>query len=122
MKCDTYWPLEPLECVEFGKFKILNLGIASKGDYQITLLEVTNSEVQAYTGHSLCAGLATAVRIAVLQTGETRRLKHFLFLSWPDYGVPPDANGFLKFLFHVRKAQHHFTESISWKVGTTSGL
>lgn len=45
-------------------------------------------------------------------------MKHFLFLSWPDYGVPPDANGFLKFLFHVRKAQHEFTKDIEWKVRT----
>ena len=51
-----------------------------------------------------------------LQTREVRKMKHFLFLSWPDYGVPPDANGFLKFLFHVRKAQHEFTKDMEWKV------
>ncbi|XP_067929669.1 tyrosine-protein phosphatase non-receptor type 9-like isoform X3 [Watersipora subatra] len=92
IKCDAYWPLEPLETCDYGKIKVVNLGIANKGDYQITLLEATHKE-----------------------TKEVRRMKHFLFLSWPDYGVPPDANGFLKFLFHVRKAQHEFTKDIEWK-------
>lgn len=43
-------------------------------------------------------------------------LKHFLFLSWPDYGVPPDASGLLRFLFHVRKSQAQFTKESGWKV------
>ncbi|KAF6034713.1 hypothetical protein EB796_006972 [Bugula neritina] len=87
IKCDAYWPLEPLETVDYGKIKVVNLGIANKGDYQITLLEATHKEKD----------------------------EALSFLSWPDYGVPPDANGFLKFLFHVRKAQHEFTKGINWK-------
>jgi len=34
--------------VDYGKIKVVNLGIANKGDYQITLLEATHKEV----GHS----------------------------------------------------------------------
>ena len=45
IKCDAYWPLEPLETCDYGKIKVVNLGIANKGDYQITLLEATNREV-----------------------------------------------------------------------------
>ena len=52
------------------------------------------------------------------QTKEMRVIKHFLFLSWPDYGVPPDASGLLKFLFHVRKAQAQVAKESGWKVNT----
>jgi len=31
--------------VDYGKIKVVNLGIANKGDYQITLLEATHKEV-----------------------------------------------------------------------------
>lgn len=48
MKCDPYWPAEPWETVDYGKFKVVNKGIANKGDYQITLLEATNKEVGIY--------------------------------------------------------------------------
>ena len=53
----------------------------------------------------------------MFQTKEVRKIKHFLYLAWPDYGVPADSGGFLKFLFHVRKAQHELTKEIEWKVG-----
>lgn len=50
IKCDAYWPLEPLETADYGKFKITNMGIANKGDYQITLLEAQNREVLVLAG------------------------------------------------------------------------
>ncbi|KAF6034645.1 hypothetical protein EB796_007048 [Bugula neritina] len=89
IKCDAYWPLEPLETVDYGKIKVVNLGIANKGDYQITLLEATHKE-----------------------TKEVRHIKHLQYLSWPDQGVPADSSSFLEFLFEVRKAQHDFTADI----------
>ena len=45
MKCDPYWPAEPWETAEYGKVKVVNKGIANRGDYQITLLEATHKDV-----------------------------------------------------------------------------
>ena len=65
----------------------------------------------------MVVGVCKTHPFSAFQKKETRKLKHFLFLGWPDYGVPGSADGFLKFLFHIRKAQHDFTKELgSWKV------
>ena len=34
-----------METTDYGKYKVVNKGVAQKGDYQITLLETFNREV-----------------------------------------------------------------------------
>lgn len=52
------------------------------------------------------------------QTGETRFIKHLLYLKWPDYGVPPSAKGFLNFVIEARKLQENAVKDMpEWKVG-----
>lgn len=40
-----------------------------------------------------------------LQTDETRKISHWQFTSWPDYGVPTSAMAMLNFLQKVREQQ-----------------
>ena len=42
---------------------------------------------------------------ACAQTGESRRVTHLQFTSWPDYGVPHSADAFLRFMMLVREKQ-----------------
>ncbi len=51
----------------------------------------------------------------LFQTKESRRVTHFQFVSWPDYGVPHSADAFLKFMFHVREQQAERTSELGVK-------
>ena len=45
-----------------------------------------------------------------MQTGETRPIYHFHYLTWPDFGVPTSPATFLAFLFEVRKTGVMFAD------------
>ena len=49
------------------------------------------------------AGTALVINFFLMQTGETRPIYHFHYLTWPDFGVPTSPATFLAFLFEVRK-------------------
>lgn len=40
-----------------------------------------------------------------MQTEEVRKVSHWQFTSWPDYGVPSSASAMLTFLKRVRDQQ-----------------
>ena len=40
-----------------------------------------------------------------MQEEETRIVKHFHYMAWPDFGVPRTAHAFLIFLLHVNEFQ-----------------
>ena len=81
VKCHPYWPMGEREVIEFEEFKITNQSESMSASY-ITrefLLENTIS-------------------------GESRSVKHFHYVLWPDFGVPKDPNSFLLFLEDVRQS------------------
>ncbi|XP_039510455.1 tyrosine-protein phosphatase non-receptor type 9-like [Pimephales promelas] len=39
------------------------------------------------------------------QTGECREVSHYLYMSWPDFGVPKSASAMLDFQAHVKRRQ-----------------
>ena len=80
IKCHQYWPL-----VE-GSFNSYTTGYT-----------VFNNGVH-HEEHCI----ATQLFLRDNASGIERRLVHFQFISWPDYGVPPTAAGFLDFLDTVR--------------------
>jgi len=43
--------------------------------------------------------------------GIERTLKHFLFLDWPDYGIPSSGTSLLRLVFAVRGAQGKASQS-----------
>ncbi len=51
------------------------------------------------------------------RNGETRRVCHFQFVSWPDYGVPDSALSMLHFLQRVRERQAEMTAELgdTWR-------
>ncbi|XP_028922195.1 tyrosine-protein phosphatase non-receptor type 9 [Ornithorhynchus anatinus] len=81
-KCGQYWPLEKDSRVRYGGLILTNLGVESLSHYKKTVLEIHNPEDR-----------------------ERRRVTHFQFLSWPDYGVPSSAASLIDFLGSVKHQQ-----------------
>lgn len=59
---------------------------------------------------------------ANFQTDETRKVSHWQFTSWPDYGVPTSAMAMINFLQKVREQQAQMVRDLgdSW-TGHTKG-
>ncbi|XP_076846811.1 tyrosine-protein phosphatase non-receptor type 9 isoform X2 [Brachyhypopomus gauderio] len=82
LKCGQYWPLEVSCTEEYGYFLVRNTDIKTFQDFKLTHLELYNS-----------------------QTGECRQVSHYLYLSWPDFGVPKSASAMLDFRAQVKQRQ-----------------
>ena len=48
----------------------------------------------------------------MLQTGESRRVAHYQFTSWPDFGTPRSAAAMLEFREEVRRYQADAVEQM----------
>uniref|UniRef100_A0A8C5KXR0 Tyrosine-protein phosphatase non-receptor type 9 n=1 Tax=Jaculus jaculus TaxID=51337 RepID=A0A8C5KXR0_JACJA len=81
-KCGQYWPLEKDSRIRFGFLTVTNLGVENMNHYKKTTLEIHNTEER-----------------------QERRVSHFQFLSWPDYGVPSSAASLIDFRRVVRRQQ-----------------
>ncbi|XP_067934871.1 tyrosine-protein phosphatase non-receptor type 9-like [Watersipora subatra] len=95
MKCGTYWPQEVNELETYGNINVMNMDrtVEESGDFQISTFCVSNKS-----------------------TGETRFVKHMLFLKWPDYGIPPSSHAFLHFVKSVRETQARSVKEMpEWK-------
>ncbi len=42
--------------------------------------------------------------VFVFQTGDTRSVKQFHYMLWPDFGVPSTPETFLNFLYDIRES------------------
>ncbi|XP_026882316.2 tyrosine-protein phosphatase non-receptor type 9 isoform X1 [Electrophorus electricus] len=82
VKCGQYWPLEVSRTEEYGYFLVRNVHTETFQDFKITHLELYNS-----------------------QTGECREVSHYLYVSWPDFGVPKSASAMLDFRARVKQRQ-----------------
>ena len=98
-KCGQYWPEDVGETLIIGenKFLVTSTQVENNGeDFVVTFLELHN-----------------------VATEEVRKIAHFQFVSWPDYGVPDSAMSMLTFLQRVREKQAQLTEvngeGISWQ-------
>jgi tyrosine-protein phosphatase non-receptor type 9 len=89
-KCGQYWP------EDCG-------GVVEAGPYEIHSEEVENNDDDFVVTH---------LRLTRAGSGETRRVCHFQFLSWPDYGVPASALSMLNFLRRVREKQAEMTTDL----------
>ncbi|XP_019899259.3 tyrosine-protein phosphatase non-receptor type 9 [Esox lucius] len=89
VKCGQYWPLEEGRTEQQGLFLIKNTHIQLYQDFRLSHLELYNS-----------------------QTGEKREVFHFLYLSWPDFGVPKSASAMLDFREHVQQRQETALRSL----------
>ncbi|XP_013915295.1 PREDICTED: tyrosine-protein phosphatase non-receptor type 9-like, partial [Thamnophis sirtalis] len=81
-KCGQYWPLEKDFQIGYGTLTVTNLGTENLNHYKKTLLEMFSCENR-----------------------ERRRVTHFQYVSWPDYGVPSSAATLIDFLGAVKQQQ-----------------
>ncbi|CAL8333251.1 unnamed protein product [Lota lota] len=93
VKCGQYWPLEESRTEQHGCFLVRNMHIQAFQDFKLSHLELYNT-----------------------QTGEKREISHYLYVSWPDFGVPKCASAMLDFREHVQQRQEAAVQSLgpSW--------
>ncbi|XP_067106804.1 tyrosine-protein phosphatase non-receptor type 9 [Osmerus mordax] len=89
VKCGQYWPLEDGRTEQHGYFLVRNTNVQVFHDFKLSHLELYNS-----------------------QTGERREVSHYLYVSWPDFGVPKCALAMLDFREHVRQQQEAALHSL----------
>ncbi|XP_015201355.2 tyrosine-protein phosphatase non-receptor type 9 isoform X1 [Lepisosteus oculatus] len=89
VKCGQYWPLEPGKMEEYGQFLIKNVHIKMFQDFKLSHLEVYNME-----------------------TKESRDVAHYLYMSWPDFGVPKSASAMLDFRAQVKQHQEAAVQAL----------
>ncbi|XP_051993716.1 tyrosine-protein phosphatase non-receptor type 9 [Xyrauchen texanus] len=82
VKCGQYWPLEAGLTEDYGQFLVRNIGIEMFQDFKLSHLELCN-----------------------IQTRECREVSHYLYMSWPDFGVPKSASAMLDFRAQVKQRQ-----------------
>ncbi|XP_057700327.1 tyrosine-protein phosphatase non-receptor type 9 isoform X2 [Corythoichthys intestinalis] len=94
VKCGQYWPLEEGKTEQHGCFLVRNTHIQVFQDFKLSHLELYNT-----------------------QSGERRDVCHYLYVSWPDFGVPKSASAMLDFREHVLQRQKVAVQSLgsSWK-------
>ncbi|KAM8771977.1 tyrosine-protein phosphatase non-receptor type 9 [Acanthopagrus schlegelii] len=93
VKCGQYWPLEEGRTEQHGYFLVRNTHIQVFQDFKLSHLELYNT-----------------------QSGETREVCHYLYVSWPDFGVPKSASAMLDFREHVLQRREAAVQSLgsSW--------
>ncbi|XP_022105240.1 tyrosine-protein phosphatase non-receptor type 9-like isoform X2 [Acanthaster planci] len=89
LKCGQYWPGEVGSSENYSFIAVKNLEMERRRDYTITVFSVQN-----------------------MQTGETRRVTHMQFTSWPDFGTPRSAQAMLEFREEVRRYQAKAVEEL----------
>ncbi|XP_020562663.1 tyrosine-protein phosphatase non-receptor type 2 isoform X1 [Oryzias latipes] len=82
-KCAPYWPTAEEKEMAFKDtcFLVTLISEDIKSYYTTRILELQN-----------------------LSTGEKRKIYHFHYTTWPDFGVPESPASFLNFLFKVRES------------------
>ncbi|XP_075886638.1 tyrosine-protein phosphatase non-receptor type 9 isoform X2 [Nelusetta ayraudi] len=93
VKCGQYWPLEEGRTEQHGYFLVRNTHIQVFQDFKLSCLELYNT-----------------------QSGERREVCHYLYVSWPDFGVPKSASAMLDFREHVLQRRDAAVQSLgtSW--------
>ncbi|KAM9362972.1 tyrosine-protein phosphatase non-receptor type 9 [Symphorus nematophorus] len=93
IKCGQYWPLEEGRTEQHGYFLVRNTHIQVFQDFKLSHLELYNT-----------------------QSGERREVCHYLYVSWPDFGVPKSASAMLDFREHVLQRREAAVQSLgsSW--------
>uniref|UniRef100_A0A8C2WG75 Tyrosine-protein phosphatase non-receptor type 9 n=1 Tax=Cyclopterus lumpus TaxID=8103 RepID=A0A8C2WG75_CYCLU len=93
VKCGQYWPLEEGRTEQHGYFLVRNTHIQAFQDFKLSHLELYNT-----------------------QSGERRDVCHYLYVSWPDFGVPKSASAMLDFREHVLQRREAAVQNLgsSW--------
>ncbi|TPP67439.1 Protein-tyrosine phosphatase [Fasciola gigantica] len=93
----------------YGEFVVVNRGetIEAGGLYKRTRLELrrksTKSPVSITDWRANPKVESLVQRSCIQHTGDSLMVDHLLYLGWPDFDVPSDPDGFLKFLDAVNR-------------------
>uniref|UniRef100_A0A671MSB8 protein-tyrosine-phosphatase n=1 Tax=Sinocyclocheilus anshuiensis TaxID=1608454 RepID=A0A671MSB8_9TELE len=74
-------------------------------DVWSTFLAYSSQEQHNCITNRLCSQRHTVILKLLFQTGECREVSHYLYMSWPDFGVPKSASAMLDFRAHVKRRQ-----------------
>ena len=78
-KCEQYWPAKRGMCMVAGTYTIETQGCTWSASHSLSFLLLHNSD-----------------------TDESRKILHYSYTDWPDFGVPRNVVLFLEFLMEVR--------------------
>ncbi len=102
-KCVQYWPTD--RSIRFGYFIVDPVGAYNMSQYLLSEFKVTDSRVKKF----LCRFCFINRRcILLLQDGQSRTVRHFLYTEWPEQGVPKVGEGFIDFIGQVHKTKEGF--------------
>ncbi|XP_048827796.1 tyrosine-protein phosphatase non-receptor type 9-like isoform X1 [Brienomyrus brachyistius] len=82
VKCGQYWPQEAGDSDTYGRLVVKNVHVRMFQDFRLSQLQVYDSV-----------------------SGELRSVAHYLYVSWPDFGVPKSAGAMLDFRAQVKQHQ-----------------
>ena len=82
-KCSQYWPIKASMPRLFEQFSVSLESCCQSSEYNISSLILTYNDGQS--------------------PPQTRKITHFHYHAWPDFGIPDSPDSFLKFLCLVRQ-------------------
>lgn len=128
IKCAQYWPSPDRETEIFDEFIVKLSSEDQCPDYTIRHLSISNVSLRAPRVHrqhnavSVLTGQCTCMfsdlpvcRWSCLQKKEKnseREVTHIQFMSWPDHGVPEEAQLLLKLRRRVNAFKNFFSGPI----------
>uniref|UniRef100_A0A915JR80 protein-tyrosine-phosphatase n=1 Tax=Romanomermis culicivorax TaxID=13658 RepID=A0A915JR80_ROMCU len=104
-KCCSYFPGQEIgsrvksagSIIALQEFRIKLLEEVHKPNYSIRSIELNNLKVKNFS-------LPKFYQILFLiKLNLSRNIRHYQYITWPDFGVPNKTSEFLEFLFDVRK-------------------
>lgn len=135
VKCGQYWPLEEGKTEQHGYFMVRTTHIQVFQDFKLSHLKLYNTQVglindswmdlnmfeiliKGTSYYFVGFRLRNLSKLCYLcpQSGEKREVCHYLYLSWPDFGVPKSASAMLDFREHVLQRRATAVQSLgsSW--------
>ena len=99
--CVRYWPTSTQGSQQHGEFFVEFVHESKFGDISVTTLNLLDTTDPSNTKHTVV---------------------HIQYLAWPDFGVPANAESFLRLHHYVRGHQLSFEESAPLLVHCTAGL
>lgn len=112
IKCHRYWPEgngdpgQQNHHVEKSNLK----GVHDA--FNIQTIQVTS--YQEY--------IETKLRVTRTSTGQTREVKHYWYIAWPDHGVPVSTDGAVQMLTSVQKHTEAMQSAEPWVVHCSAGV
>ncbi|XP_057703939.1 tyrosine-protein phosphatase non-receptor type 13 isoform X2 [Corythoichthys intestinalis] len=94
VKCHKYWPGNPKEPLDTGKYHIY---LENQQRLQYFHIKV--------------------IRMVETETAETHTVHHLNFTHWPDHGVPHDSEQLVRFIRYLRSVHHHGPVTVHCSAG-----